>query len=333
MTPLLVGLTYDLRADHLAEGLSEEEAAEFDSEETIAAIEGAIRGMGLRTDRIGHGRHLCQRLVQGDRWDLVFNIAEGRWGRSREAQVPAILELYGIPYTFSDPLTCAVTLDKATTKQLVRAAGLRTPDFHVVRSVEDVFAVRIPFPLFAKPLQEGTGKGVGRASRVSSPAELERVCRDLLARFQQPVLVEAYLPGREVTTGVVGTGARARVVGTMEFTINPDAGDYGFEVKEEWRKYVTYFPMPPGPLREETEALALAAHRVLECRDGSRVDLRMDASGRPAFIEVNPLPGLNPGHSDLPMLGRMHGVDFQALIGAIVESGLERVPAARRSVA
>ena len=134
MEPLTVGLTYDLRCEHEAAGLCPEDAAEFDCEETIAAIEGAIRAMGLDTVRIGHGRALCQRLVAGERWDLVFNIAEGLHGRSREAQVPALLELYGIPYSFSDPLTCAATLDKAVAKILVRAAGLNTPDFAVVRS-------------------------------------------------------------------------------------------------------------------------------------------------------------------------------------------------------
>jgi len=325
MQPILVGMTYDLRADHIADGLDPEDAAELDSEVTIAAIESTLQGLGLRTERIGHARALCQRLVRGDRWDLVFNIAEGLRGRSREAQVPALLELYGVPYTFSDPLTCAVTLDKAVAKQLVRAAGLNTPDFRVVRAPGDLALLDLPLPVFAKPLQEGTGMGIGPTSRIDDQASLHEWVLGLLHRHRQPVLVERYLPGREFTTGVVGSGAEARVIGSMEILINPGAGDYGYQVKEDWKRLCRYTPLLPGPLHDEVHALALASYRALECRDGSRVDIRLDHEEKPAFIEVNPLPGLNPHHSDLPMLARMHGMDFSALLEAIVTSALARV--------
>jgi D-alanine-D-alanine ligase len=326
MDPLTVGLCYDLREDHVAAGLSPEEAAELDCEETIAAIEGAVRAMGLRTVRIGHGRALCQRLVAGERWDLVFNIAEGLRGRSREAQVPAILELYEIPYTFSDPLTCAATLDKAVAKILVRGAGLNTPDFAVIRSIADLAQLELPMPVFAKPLQEGTGIGIGPSSRIDDPCLLGARVTELLQRHRQPVLVERFLPGREFTTGVVGTGADARVVGTMELSVDASAGDYGYAAKQDWQRLVAYRVPEPGPLVEAVERLALDAYRALECRDGSRVDLRLDHDGVPAFIEVNPLPGLNPVYSDLPMLARMHGVGFEELIAAIVRSAMARCP-------
>ncbi|HEM45681.1 MAG TPA: D-alanine--D-alanine ligase, partial [Alphaproteobacteria bacterium] len=156
----MIGLVYDLRADYLAEGFGEEEVAEFDMDDTIDELERAIASLGYGTDRIGNAWALCRRLVRGDRWDLVFNIAEGLAGRSREAQVPCLLELYGVPYTFSDPLVCAATLDKAVAKTIVHAAGLHTPRFAVVRSVSDAALVTLPFPLFAKPLAEGTGKGI-----------------------------------------------------------------------------------------------------------------------------------------------------------------------------
>ena len=325
MEPILVGMTYDLRADHIADGLDPEDAAELDSDVTIDAIESTLRSLGLRTERIGHARALCQRLVAGDRWDLVFNIAEGLTGRSREAQVPALLELYGVPYTFSDPLTCAVTLDKAVAKQLVRAAGLHTPDFRVVRSPDDIALLDLPLPVFAKPLQEGTGKGIGPTSRIDDAATLRERVLGLLHRHRQPVLVERYLPGREFTTGVVGTGMGARVIGSMEVHIQPGVGDYGYQVKEDWRLYCHYDPLLPGPLHDEVHALALGSYRALECRDGARVDIRLDHDGKPAFIEVNPLPGLNPHHSDLPMLARMQGMDFAALLEAIVTSALERI--------
>jgi len=135
---LQIGLVYDLRKEYLAIGYSEEQVAEFDSEATIEALEATIRSLGYGVQRIGNVRALCSRLVSGERWDLVFNIAEGVSGRSREAQVPCILEAYGIPYTFSDPLVSAVTMDKAVAKKLVRGAGLNTPDFIVVHQLPDL---------------------------------------------------------------------------------------------------------------------------------------------------------------------------------------------------
>ena len=127
-----IGITYDLRDEYLAEGYGEEETAEFDRADTIDAIETALRELGHETDRIGNARELVQRLARGDRWDLVFNICEGLRGAGREAQVPAILDVYEIPYTFADPCVMSVCLDKGVTKSVVRSAGLPTPQFAVV---------------------------------------------------------------------------------------------------------------------------------------------------------------------------------------------------------
>jgi D-alanine-D-alanine ligase len=323
---MIIGLTYDLRDDYLALGFTEEQVAEFDSVATISAIEGALLSLGYNTERIGNGMALARQLAGGKRWDLVFNIAEGLQGRSREAQVPCLLEMYGIPYTFSDPLVCALTLDKAMTKRVVASAGLYTPRFAVVTSLDDVDALNLKYPLFAKPLAEGTGKGVDKDSRVESPAALKKVCTRLLERFAEPVLVEEYLPGREFTTAVLGTAREARIVGTMEFSIRPNAPaqDYSYEVKETCEQCVDYFPMPKGDLRDQVEALALGAFRVLECRDTGRIDLRLDAQGRPAFIEINVLPGLHPTHSDLPMIATQEGISYEELIRSIIQSALAR---------
>ncbi len=322
-----VGLSFDLRSTYLAEGYTEEQVAEFDSDSTLAALEGALRSLGHEPVRIGHARELTRRLVAGDRWDLVFNIAEGVSGRNREALAPAILELYGVPYTFSDPLACATTLDKIVAKRLVKGDGIRTPRFAAVASDADLDAVRLRYPLFAKPACEGTGKGVDAKSRIEDRAQLREVCRRLLARFRQPVLVEEYLPGREFTTAILGTGARARVLGTMTLDIRPDAParDYSYEVKEKCEVFVHYYAFEAGPLRDEIEAMALAAYRSLECRDAGRVDIRLDSRNRPSFMELNPLPGLHPLHSDLPMIATQQGMPYERLIGAIVESALERV--------
>jgi D-alanine-D-alanine ligase len=324
--PRTVGLVYDLRDDYLAQGFSEEDVAEFDSAGTITALEQALQALGYTVQRIGSGLALAGQLAAGRRWDLVFNFAEGLYGRSREAQVPALLEMYGIPYTFSDPLVCALTLDKAMTKRVIQSAGLHTPGFCVVRSSEEIPSVDLPLPLFAKPLAEGTGKGVDERSRIESAADLGRVCVRLLEKFRQPVLVEEYLPGREFTTALLGTGRDARVLGTMEIAIRrgAPAADYSYVVKELCEQWVDYFPMPKGALREEVEQLALRAYQVLECRDTGRVDTRLDARGRPAFIEINPLPGLHPTHSDLPMIATQEGMAYEELIRRIVESAFAR---------
>jgi D-alanine-D-alanine ligase len=322
-----VGLVYDLRSDYLAEGYAAEQVAEFDSDETIAAIDAAIRSLGHRTDRVGNARALARRLVAGDRWNVVFNIAEGLAGRSRESQVPCLLELYGIGYTFSDPLVSAVTLDKAVAKRLVREAGLATPRFHVVREAADLAQVALEYPLFAKPVAEGTGKGIHGRSRVESPEELAGVCRDLLARFAQPVLVEEFLSGREFTVGVLGMGRGARVLGTMEIAICEHVGSaiYSYETKEKCERMVRYSAPPRDALRGRVEALALESYRVLECRDAGRVDVRCDRQGRPAFLEVNPLPGLHPAHSDLPMIAAQEGMSYRDLIGEIVRGAARRL--------
>ncbi len=329
-----VGLTYDLRKDYLASGFSEDAVAEFDSEETIAAIDEAIRSLGCRTDRIGNARALCRRLVAGDRWDLVFNFAEGVRGRSREAQVPCLLELYEIGYTFSDPLACAATLDKAVAKRLVQAAGLQTAKFHVVSEMADVAAVALEYPLFAKPLAEGTGKGVSERSRIDAPEQLAAACEGLLREFEQPVLVEEFLPGREFTVGILGTGREARVLGTMEIEIlaRPDGGVYTYQSKEQCERLVRYAAAPAGPLRLGVERLALGTYRALECRDGARADIRLDRGGAPAFMEINPLPGLHPTHSDLPMIAAQEGMSYQELIGAIVGSARARISHETREI-
>jgi D-alanine-D-alanine ligase len=324
---LTIGLTYDLRSEYLAMGYAEHEVGEFDSESTIVALEGALTALGHRTDRIGHARRLCERLVAGDRWDLVFNIAEGLSGRCREAQVPAILDLYGIGHTFSDGLVLAASLDKAVAKRLVAAAGLPTPAFCVASSPADLAGLPLRFPLFAKPLTMGTGLGIGPESRVGTPEALAALCADLWARFGQPVLVEEYLPGREMTTGILGTGPAARVLGTMEFRFRhaEDNAIYSYRTKEECESRIDYFPMPPGALRAECERIALESFRVLECRDAGRVDLRLDADGRPSFLEINPLAGLHPTHSDLCLIATQEGMSYVDLIGAIVASATARL--------
>ncbi|MCC6581219.1 MAG: D-alanine--D-alanine ligase [Phycisphaeraceae bacterium] len=326
---MLIGLTYDLRRDYLAEGYGEEETAEFDRPDTIDAIEAALQQLGHQTQRIGHMRHLMKALLDGRRWDMVFNIAEGLYGFGREAAIPAILDQYRIPYTFSDALVLSMTLHKGVCKRVARDAGVPTPAFTVVQSARDIAAVNLPLPLFVKPVAEGTGKGVTPKSIVRSWADLDTQCRLLLERYRQPVLVETLLPGREFTTGIVGTGDKARALGTMEIILlkNAEAEVYSYVNKEECETLVEYrlADAKADPVVKEAEEVAVQSWRALDCRDAGRVDLRCDPHGRPQFIEVNPLAGINPVHSDLPILCDKLGLPYLELIRQIVDSALERV--------
>ena len=320
-----IGLVYDLRDDYRAMGYSDEQTVEFDSIETIDGMAGALERLGHTVDRIGHGKKLAQRLVLGDRWDLVWSIAEGLKGRCREAQVPALLELYDQPYAFSDALTMAVALDKAVAKQLVAAAGVPTAPFMLLESGSDSLAGWKHYPAFVKPLAEGTGKGCELASKVATPAELVNAARALVHRFQQPALVEAFLPGREFTVGIVGNGPDARVVGVMEILLNKDAdqGVYSMRNKELSEQLCSYEKADDATAALVAER-GLAAYRALGCRDSCRLDFRCDADGSPVFMEANPIAGLHPTHSDLPILSGLNGISYDQLIGLILQAALDR---------
>lgn len=322
-----IGFVFDLRDDYRAMGYGEEDVAEFDTIETIEAIEAALRRLGHSVVRVGHGRELARRFVAGERFDLVFSIAEGLKGRSREAQVPALCELFEQPYVFSDPLTMAVTLDKAVAKRIVRDAGIPTAPFLIYDSAGQDLAGWTHYPAFVKPLAEGTGKGCEKASMVSDAAALRASAEHILARYKQPALVESYLPGREFTIGIVGTGAEARVVGIMEIVLlvgaGADAGVYSYTNKEECERFCKYH-LADDAEAQKAAARALAAHRALDCRDAARHDFRSDAHGEPAFMEVNPIAGLHPSHSDLPILSGLAGVSYDALMGEIIASAARR---------
>jgi D-alanine-D-alanine ligase len=324
-----IGFTYDLRSDYLSAGYGEEETAEFDQIGTIEAIDSALQSLGHDVDRIGHARNLIERLAAGDRWDLVFNICEGLRGSGRESQVPAILEVYEIPYTFADAAVLALCLDKALTKTVLRAAGLPTPNWQVVRSVADLANLTIAFPVIAKPLAEGTGKGIDSASKVSDLASLRPICQRLLKQYSQPALVEEFLPGREFTVGILGTDQDAEALGTLEITLGSSAEPnvYSYRNKEQSESLVDYRLVCAADDKQvaEAEAIALAAWRAVGGRDGGRIDVRCDGQGRPQLIEINPLAGLHPTHSDLPMLGTALGIEFVELIDRIVESARVRL--------
>jgi D-alanine-D-alanine ligase len=312
-----IGFTYDLVTDWADEACDAEQLAEFDGPANIDAIAAHLGGRGHSLQRIGRARSLLAALQGGTRWDIVFNICEGLHGPGREALVPALLEAFGIPCVFSDSLVLALALHKGHTKRVVRDAGLPTAAFVVLERAEA--DVGLAFPLFAKPVAEGTGKGIGAASRCHSGSDLFAVSRALLRRFRQPVLVESFLPGREFTVGIVGTGDAAEAVGVMEIA---SAATYGFATK---RNYADVgYRLADDAEAQAAAAVALGAWRVLGCRDGGRVDLRSDAVGRPMFLEVNPLAGLHPVDSDLVILTRLAGHDHGWLLDRIMQSACAR---------
>ena len=327
---LRIGLTYDLCSDHA--GLSEEDAAEFDSEVTIKALLKALSGLGYEPVPIGNVKALTARLAAGERWDGVFNFCEGLKGISREAQVPALLEAFDIPYVFSDPLTMALTLDKAMCKRVVRDCGVPTADFAVIERLADIDKIDLPYPLFLKPVAEGSGKGVGTNNKVRNRKAMRATAAGLLKRFRQPVLVETFLSGREFTVGITGTGADAKILGVSEIVPLPGyRGDaYGFLNKKDWIGKLDIVAAPSADAKAAGD-IALAAWVCLRCRDGGRIDIRYDANGKPQFIEVNPVAGLRPEYSDMCFIAAREGVSYQELIGKIMASFEKRYPHLRGS--
>ena len=320
-----IGFTYDLRDDYLREGYTAEETAEFDAIETIEALETALTSLGHSIDRVGGVKNLAERLTAGDRWDLVFNYAEGMFGFAREAQVPSLLDAFQIPYTLSDGLVFALTLHKGMTKHVVRSLGIRTPDFAVVSCPSDVEKVGLPYPLFVKPVAGGSSVGVSAASHVTNAASLAAACHTMLDKYRQPALVETFLPGREFTVGIVGTGARARVLGVLEVTLTGNAEAHGYSYANKNEVNARYQIVDDGPASEAAD-IALQAWNGLGCRDLGRVDCRSDRDGRPHFLEVNPLPGLHPVLGDLVILANLVGVSYTELIASVVASARERMP-------
>jgi D-alanine-D-alanine ligase len=324
-----IGLTYDLRSDYLAEGYSDLETAEFDREETIESLESSLKIMGHQTDRIGNARRLIERLAHNDRWDIIFNIAEGLRGVGREAQVPAILDIYDIPYTFSDPLVMSLTLHKGMTKRVIRDAGIPTSEFYVFDGDLKVADITFKPPFFIKPVAEGTGKGISPNSIIREKKDLIPSCLKMLTEHNQPVLIERYLQGREFTVGITGTGSEAAVVGTVEVQLLPGAeeGVYSYVNKENCEELVNYIIRDSltEPIVKRSEDVAINAWRALGCRDGGRVDIRCDENEMPYFLEVNPLAGLHPDHSDLPIIAKGVGMEYQTLIERILASASKRI--------
>ena len=313
---------------------ADDEFAEWDSAETIGAVERALAALG-EVVRIEATDDFPERLRTA-RPDIVFNIAEGLRGPNRESHIPAICEFYGIPYTASDPYTLSLCLDKARTKDVLRARGVPTAPSVLVESVVDLGDLPA-FPVFAKPVHEGSSKGITERNFCRDRQELAETVSFLLERYAQPVIVEAYLPGAEFTCAVLGNGHGARVLPLvgLNFSSLPDGAlpIYGFEAKWVWdrpERPLAIFECPArisAPLAREIERVTLAAYRALGCRDWSRIDVRLDAKGAPNVVEVNPLPGILPDPQDnscFPKAARAAGISYEQLIQHCLRLAAER---------
>lgn len=321
-----IGVTYNLGSDYQPkEDDPIDVVAEFDTPVTIEGLQDAIRANGHEPALIGDGQKLFTWL-RNNSADIIFNIAEGYHGRGREAQIPAMLEMLQIPYVGSDSVALGVALDKVMTKQVMKSEGIPTSPFLKIGRVEEMNGVPLRYPLFAKPVHEGTGKGIDTQSKIKTYAELKKRVRYLIKTYKEPVLVEEYLEGQEFTIGIVGNPPK--VIGTMQIVIDTGQVEdfYSYHVKEEYETFVHYVCPPqiePDRL-QEIEEMAVRAYRALDCKDFARVDIRCDARGNPFFLEINPLAGLNPLHSDLCIIARHNGIAYEELIGRILHSSMTR---------
>ncbi|MFI5308306.1 MAG: D-alanine--D-alanine ligase [Polyangiales bacterium] len=327
-----VGLIYNLRAPTPEPNSVDERTAEYDSPETVQAIRQAIESYGHEVVELEATPELSA-LLPPSGIDVAFNIAEGIEGRARESQVPALLELLGIPYTGSDPTSIALSLDKGLAKRLVQQVGLLTPAFVLMATGKERLPKGWTFPAIVKPVAEGSSRGVTGASVVEDERALRQLVAEQSARYRQAMLVEAYLPGREFTLGLLGE-RKPRVLPPLEVRFT-DASDkrpvYGFDNKFYSKGVELQVPAQvDSALGKELQRVARAAFIALGCRDVARIDLRLDAEGRAHFIECNPLPGLAPGFSDLCLIANASGMEYRTLIGEIMASALRRMRERKR---
>ncbi len=310
--------------------------AEWDTEETILAVKSALE-QHHRVSLIEANGNAYPALA-ALRPDIVFNIAEGLRGPSREAQIPALLEMLSIPYTGSDPLTLGICLDKSRAKEILAYHRIATPSFHVVDSVDGLIGLDLPLPAIVKPLHEGSSKGIMNDSVIRTPAELEEQVRRVTEQYREPALVEEFLTGREFTVALIGNGASLRVLPIVEikFDAFPPGTNpiWSFEAKWMWDTLDQPLDVHecPADISRELEtkiaAVCTRAYELLRCRDWCRIDVRLDSAGEPHIIELNPLPGILPNpdeHSCFPQAARAAGIGYDRMINMVLGSAIKRV--------
>ena len=309
--------------------------AEWDTEETILAVRTALE-MHHDVTLIEANEQSYQELLHL-KPHIVFNIAEGLRGSSRESQIPAILEMLGIPFTGSDSLTLGICLDKSRTKEILSYYKIPTPPFAVIRDIHQLSDLTISLPSIIKPLHEGSSKGIYNASVVRSEEELHQQVKKVIVEYEEPALVEKFLTGREFTVAILGNGFDVRVLPIVEIRfdslpkgVNPI---YSYEAKWIWdtiENPIDVHECPakiPLKLQKEIEFVCRETYRVLRCRDWCRIDIRLDEQDRPNVLELNPLPGILPNpveHSCFPQAARAAGMNYNTMINAVLNAGINR---------
>ena len=308
--------------------------AEWDDIDTIAAVEAALSTRHQVT-LINADLDAFEKLRKL-KPDLVFNIAEGLHSASREAQIPALLDMLQIPYTGSDPVTLGLCLDKQRTKEILKQHRVPTPRFWIVANPLEI-PRNLRYPLMVKPCLEGSSKGVTNNALVHNRQELVRQLEWITATYAQKAIIEEFLPGREFTVALLGNGADIRVLPIVEinFATLPAGCNpiYSYEAKWVWdteESPLQIFDCPAALepfLQQQIEHLCRDAFNALGCRDWCRVDVRLDAAGRPHVIELNPLPGILPRpeqNSCFPKAARAAGLSYTGMILQVVDMASQR---------
>jgi D-alanine-D-alanine ligase len=325
-----------LQAEVEVQAVANDLYAEWDDFETITAVKAALERR--HRVRMVEADESAAEKLRAIRPDIVFNIAEGFYSVSREAQIPAILEMLRIPYTGSDPLTLGICLDKSRAKEILSFYSVPTPSFVLISSIEEINRVPDAFPKIVKPVHEGSSKGIYNSSVVYTRAELEAEVVRVLTTYQEPALVEDFLTGREFTVALLGNGRYVRVLPLIELRLDhlPSEAQRIYSYEAKWIYDTVEHPLEDlyecpakidAVLRYRIEQVCVSAYHALRCRDWCRIDVRLDAHGVPNILELNPLPGIIPNpdaHSCFPKAARAAGIGYNELINTVLDIALKR---------
>lgn len=324
---LTVGIIYNLKKGLHTHVVDAE--AEYDNIDTVYAIQKALEAGGAKVELLEADKYLPEKLGTTP-IDIAFNIAEGFYGRGREAQIPALLNMLGIPFTGSDETTLCIALDKALTKRLLATYHIHTPKYGVLTKGNMHAINGFKYPVIVKPNAEGSSKGISDISVVETRKALVELAKQNIELYNGDFLAEEYIDGREFTVGLIGNGEEVRVFDPMEILYKGEIPGgynvYSYPVKQQFERYVAY--QCPASLTKEQEAemvkTSKTVFKVLGCKDFSRIDYRLSREGKLYFIEINPLPGLAPNYSDYPMLAGYCGVEYGTLVRSILKQALKR---------
>ena len=319
--PPSVGFTYNLKRS------KSEKEAEYDSIETINAIKNALVNSGYKVTLLEANKSLLRKL-QNNHFDIIFNIAEGINGRSREAQIPALLDYFNIKFTGSDATTLGLCLDKALAKHVLVSHNIKTPAFQLIDSPEFTLNSQLTFPLIVKPNTEGSSKGISNISVAHNKVELKKAVRALFESYKEPLLIEEFIHGREFTVGIIGNGKDAHVFPPMEVIFLSDEKDNinHYNIKHDFENKLEY--VCPADLSHIVSLkimdTAKKIYNALGCKDFARIDFRLSQYNELNFLEINPLAGLTPDYSDLPMIAEKCGINYESLISMIISTAIKR---------